>query len=129
MCEPLPVGNFKMYDSNLEKIITQLEKWKSTNKKGYIIELDLEYPKKLHDLHNSYPLAPEKKIDKVSKLIPTLYDKKNYVCHIKNLHLDLGLKIKKILEFGQKPWMKSYIEFNTELRKKATNAFEKIFLN
>ena len=76
MCESLPVGNFKM-NNNLEKIITQLENWKSTNKKGYIIEVDLEYPKELHGLHNSYPLAPEKiKINKVSKLIPTLYDKK-----------------------------------------------------
>ena len=133
MCESLPVGNFKMYDladTQLKKIITQLENWKSTNKKGNIIELDLEYPK---ELHNSYPLAPEKiRIDKVSKLIPTLYDKKNYICHIKNLqfYVDLGLKIKKIhrsLEFDQRPWMKSYIEFNTELRKRATNAFEKDF--
>ena len=134
MCAGLPVGKFKMYDNNLEKTISQLENWKSTNKKGYIIELDLEYPKELHDLHHSYPLAPEKIImeTKVSKLIPTLYDKKNYICHIQNLqlYLDLGLKIKKIhriLEFDQKPWMKSYIEFNTELRKKANNPFEKDF--
>ena len=133
MCESLPVGNFKMYDNNLDKIVTQLQNWKSNSKKGYIIEVDLEYPKELHDLHNSYPLAPEKiKVDKISKLIPTLYDKKNYICHIKNLQLyiDLGLKIKKIhriLESDQKPWMKGYIEFNTELRKKATNAFEKDF--
>ena len=132
MCEPLPVGNFKMYDDD-KKIIKRLENWKSSNKKGYIIELDLEYPKELHDLHNSYPLAPEKiNLGTVHKLIPNLYDKKNYICHIKNLQLyvDLGLKIKKIhriLEFDQKPWMKSYIEFNTELRKKATNAFEKDF--
>ena len=133
MCESLPVGNFKMYDNNLDKIVTQLQNWKSNSKKGYIIEVDLEYPKELHDLHNSYPLAPEKiKVDKISKLIPTLYDKKNYICHVKNLQLyvDLGLKIKKIhriLEFDQNPWMKGYIEFNTEIRKKATNAFEKDF--
>ena len=137
MCKSLPIGNFKMYnDLNekiKEKIITQLENWKSSSKKGYIIELDLEYPKELHDLHNSYLLAPEKiKIDKISKLIPNLYDKKSYICHIKNLQLyvSLGLKIKKIhriLEFNQKPWMKGYIEFKTELRKKATNAFEKDF--
>ena len=77
MCESLPFGNFKMYDNNLDKIVTQLHNWKSNSKKGYIIEVDLEYPKELHDLHNSYPLAPEKiKVDKISKLIPTLYDKK-----------------------------------------------------
>ena len=82
MCESLPVGNFKMYDLadtqlKKEKLITQLENWKSSSKKGYIIEVDLEYPKELHDLHNSYPLAPEKiKINKINKLIPTSYDKK-----------------------------------------------------
>ena len=139
MCESLPVGNFKIYDDKRlsedtkAKIIDRLQNWKSNSKKGYIIELDLEYPKELHDLHNSYPLAPEKiKVNKIDKLIPNLYDKKKYICHIKNLQLyvDLGLKIKKIhriLEFDQRPWMKSYIEFNTELRKKATNAFEKDF--
>ena len=145
MCEPLPVGNFKMYDFDekiKEKIIARLENWKSSSKIGYIIEVDLEYPKELHDLHNSYPLAPEKiKVGIVSnssraiaKLIPTLYDKKNYICHIKilQLYVDLGLKIKKIhriLEFDQKPWMKSYIEFNTELRKKQLMHLKKIFSN
>ena len=143
MCEPLPIGNFKMYDfdfneklsEGVAKIIARLENWKSSNKKGYIIEVDLEYPKELHDLHNSYPLAPKKiKVVIVSKLIPTLYDKKITICHIKNLQLyvDLGLKIKKIhriLEFDQKPWMKSYIEFNTELRKNQLMHLKKIILN
>ena len=141
MCESLPVGNFKMIEKLsegteakiIERLVTQLENWKSSSKKGYIIEVDLEYPKELHDFHNSYPLATEKiKVGIVSKLIPTLYDKKHYICHIKilQLYVDLGLKIKKIhriLEFDQRPWMKGYIEFNTELRKKATNAFEKDF--
>ena len=44
MCEPLPVGNFKMINNNDFKI-EKLENWKSTNKKGYIIEVDFEYPK------------------------------------------------------------------------------------
>lgn len=63
-----------------------------------MLEVDLEYTQKLHDLHNGYPLAPEKiVVNGVEKVISTLYDKKNYVVHYKNLqlYLSLGLKLKK----------------------------------
>ena len=55
----------------------------------------------------------------VSKLIPTLRDKKEYVLHYRNLqlYLDFSLKIKKVhrvLKFDQSPWLKQYIDFNTE---------------
>ena len=65
-----------------------------------IFEVDLEYPKELHDLHNDYPLAPERVMCKnnVEKLIPNLRDKKKYVVHYKNLsqYLDLGLRLTRI---------------------------------
>ena len=68
----------------------------------------------------------------VSKLIPTLRDKKEYVLHYHNLqlYLDLVLKIKKVhrvLKFDQSSWLKQYIDFNTEKRKHAKNSFEKDF--
>ena len=69
----------------------------------------------------------------VNKLFPMLRDKKEYVLLYRNLqlYLDLSLKIKKIhrvLEFGQSPWLKQHIDFNTEKREHAKNSFEKEFL-
>ena len=103
----------------------KLDYWKNVS---CILEVDLEYPAHLHNLHNDYPLAPESikpKGSTVSKLIPNLNDKENYVIHYENLKLyeRLGLRITKI----HRAWLKSYIDLNTSLRTKATNAFEKDF--
>ena len=104
-----------------------LDKYKDDSKKGLILEVDLEYPHKLHDSHNDYPLAAEKinvtknmlsnhceqirdkykiTIGQVHRLIPTLKTKEKYVLHYRNLQLyiDLGLKITKVhrvLKFNQ----------------------------
>ena len=120
---------------------------------GYILEVDLEYPSELHDLHNYYPLAPEKleitqnmlstyslniankygiKIGGVNKLVPNLGSKSNYVVHYRNLqlYLSLGIKLTKvhrILKFKQSDWLKKYIDFNTDKRKNAVNSFEKSY--
>ena len=68
----------------------QIKKDSST---GYILEVDLEYPQELHDIHNDYPLAPEKiNIPKewlsdysLQKLVSNLMNKNNYVIHYRNL--------------------------------------------
>ena len=59
-------------------------------------------------------------------------DKKKYEVHYRNLNLyiKLGMKVTKvhrIFEFNEKPWMESYIQLNTEMRKNAKSAFEKDF--
>jgi len=100
---------------------------------GCILEVDLEYPKELHNLLNDLPLAPVRvAVNKVEKLILTLGDKKNYVLHYGNLkqYLEIDLKLSKIhrgVSFNEEAWLKPYIELNTQLRTKATNDFEKDF--
>ena len=102
-------------------------------KKGYIFEVDLEYPKHLWDKHNDYPLAPERiKVNGVEKLICHFKPRKNYVVHYRTLRqcLELGMKITAVhrgISFYQSPWMESYIRKNTELRMCATNNYEKDF--
>ena len=152
MSKYLPTGCFKwMTEKQIKNI--NLAKYKEDSRKGLILEVDLDYPDGLHDLHNDYPLAPEKvKVTKdmlsdycktiadkynisiglVHKLIPTLNDKEKYVLHYRNLqlYLNLGMKLTKVhrvLEFNQSPWLKQYIDFNTEKRKNAKNDFEKDF--
>jgi len=100
-----------------------------------ILEVDLEYPEELYNLHNDYPLAPENiklKGSTISKLIPNLYNKQNYILHYTNLKLyeSLGIKIGTIhrgIRFKESEWLKTYIDLNTSLRTKATNEFEKDF--
>jgi hypothetical protein len=83
MSEPLPVRNFKWMTED------QFENWRDY---PCFLEVDLEYPKDLHDLHNDYPLAPERmKIGKVDKLICSLSDKERYVVHHKALEFTLNL--------------------------------------
>ena len=59
MRQYLPISNFK-WVKNIDKIEQKLMNIKHNSSNGYILEVDLEYPKKLHDIHNAYPLAPEK---------------------------------------------------------------------
>ena len=117
----------------------------------YVFEIDLEYPKELHDEHDDLPFCAEKrkiKEEELSpfqkdllgdekfmtsvKLITTLYDKKKYMIHERylKLALDNGLKlvyIHNVIRFNQAKVMKSYIDFNTQKRTQAKNDFEKDF--
>ena len=132
MSKPLPTHGFKWM------IQKELNKW-STNEEGVgcVLEVELDYPEMLHDLHNDYPLFPESvKLDGsiVPKLIPNLNNKTKYVVHYENLKLyeSLGLKITKILrgiKFNKSAWLEKYIDLHTGLRTRANNDFKKDFLN
>ena len=134
MSEKLPIHSFKWLTSGeMEKLLNNrvVQIWEKT---PCILEVDLEYPENLHDLHNDYPFCPERIECKngVEKLIPNLRNKTKYVIHYKNLIqcLKAGLKLKKIhrgIKFIESEWMKPYIEMNTNLRTQAKNNFEKDF--
>ena len=77
MSKPLPTHGFKWME------VSELETWENHS---CILEVDLEYPKSLHDSHSDYPLAPEQtEVNKVIKLIPNLGDKEKYILHYENL--------------------------------------------
>jgi hypothetical protein len=153
MTQFMPHSDFKWLEqSEYDKI-----NWKninSTGDTGYILEVDLDYPKEIYLDHKDYPLAPEKRkinlcdlseyqkntlelLKKIGhkrvaseKLMLTFIDKKNYILHFRNLklYLFLGLKLRKIhrvLSFKQSQWLKNYVDFNTNLRANVNSDFEK----
>ena len=86
------------------------------------LEVDLEYPKKLHEFNDDLSFLPEEmKIEKVKKHIKNLYEKSEYVIHIRNLKQGFshGLLLKyfhRVINFNQKAWLNSYVDMNTKLR-------------
>ena len=132
MVQNLPTHGFlwkEAEDFTPEKIDELVKK----DKRGYLLEVDVEYPKELHENHNELPFLTERmNMGRVEKLVPNLKDKKRYVVQIKALSQAFkhGLKLKKVhrvIEFQQSRWMKAYIMLNTRLRKDAKNEFEKDF--
>lgn len=130
MMDYLPLNGYKW--SNNTPINTIL-RTPDNNVIGYFVEVNLEYPKELHDLHNDYPMCAEHDYvndTKIKKLILNLSDKINYVLHYRTLKMVVhyGLKIVsvgRVLEFHQSRWLKPFIDLNTCERTKAKNEFEK----
>ena len=123
MSMKLPTNGFKWMSSK------ELAVWE---KHPCILEVDLEYSERLHDLHSDYPLAAERIMcdHNVKKLIPNLRNKKKYVIHYENLkqYLNLGLKLTYIhrgIKFEERNWLEPYISLNTKLSATSKTAFEK----
>ena len=149
----LPISGFRFLQKwEIDRLIPRLTYLSDENEKGYMLEVDLEYPSSLHDAHNDYPLAAEhvnitenmlspyakELLDKLGKkppkhnekLLPNLMNKQNYVLHYRLLkfYLNMGLKLTKVhrvIEFNQSRWLAPYIDFNTQKRTEATTEFEK----
>ncbi|XP_023212539.1 uncharacterized protein LOC111615349, partial [Centruroides sculpturatus] len=153
MSSYLPVNNFRWLSED-EINALDICNIPDRNNIGYILEVDLNYPPNVHDRHNDLPLAPNhtyipfdllsnyqksvltklnlKYNNNNKKLIPTLFDKQNYVIHYRNLkfYLEEGLiltKIHRVLAFNQEPWLRDYVLFNNKKRQESTNDFDKSF--
>ena len=123
MSKQLPTSGFKWMTDD------ELDDWEH---RSCILEVDLDYAEQLHNLHNDYPLAPERvQIGSVEILIQNLNNKTNYVVHYENLKLyeSLGLKITNIhrgIKFEESAWLEQY-NLSTKLRikvKQSGNNFE-----
>ncbi len=151
MSQYMPCKDFEWIAPS-EELIEQILSTPKDSDIGYILEADLEYEDR--ETTQKFPLAPEPyvakvedlspyqlnllpkdkdgnpKLLKVPKLVCNLKDKKEYVVHYSNLqfYLSKGLKltnVHKILRFKQRPWLKEYIDMNTQMRTAATTDFEK----
>ena len=132
MVPNLPTHGFK-WNKGEEFTPDKIDELVKKDKRRYISEVNVEYPKELQENHNELPfLAQRMKIGREEKLVPNLKDKKGYVLHIKTIDQALkhGLKLEKVqrvIEFQHSKWMMAYIMLNTMLRKAAKNQFEKDF--
>ena len=129
----LPVDGFKWVDDLSLFTEDFIKRYDEQGDVGYLLVVDIEYPKTLRMLHSDLPFLPDRmKVNKVKKLVCNVTDKENYSIHIVALKqaLNHGLKlirVHSIVSFRQEAWLKPYIDLTTELRKNAKNEFEKDF--
>ena len=96
MSKNLPVNGFRWLDSDEINEINEefIKNYDENDNKGYILEVDVRYPKRLHELHSDLPFLPERmEINKCKKLICNLSNKKKYVIHV--VSLKPAIKVKK----------------------------------
>ena len=121
MSQKLPVNNFEWIKDISQFNEDFIKKYNQESHKGYFLEVDVQYLEKLHKLHNDLPFLPKRmKIEKVKKRVANLHDK-THISYLKQA-LNRGLVLKnlhRIIKFNQNPWLKPYIDMNTELRLKS----------
>ena len=99
MSQKLPVNGFEWVISLSKFDERFIKNYDENSDKGYFLEVDAEYPKKLFNLHSDLPFLPErKKIRKCNKLVCDFHYKKRYVVHIKALKQALKHRLKKCTE-------------------------------
>ena len=133
MSQKLPVNKFECIEDTPQFNEDFMKNYNEESDAGYFLEVDVQYSEKLHELQDDLSFLPERiKIEQVEKLVTNLYDKTEYVIHIRKLKqaLNRGLILKKVhrvVQFNQKAWLKPYININAKLRQKAKIILRKTF--
>ena len=121
MLEKLHVNGFKRFENTFQFSKHFIENYNEDNDEGYLLEVNVQYSEKLHELNISLACLPENNW-KSWKFCSQLASWKQYLIHIKNLkqalnHRLVSKKVHRIIKFNQKAWLKPYIDMNTELTK------------
>lgn len=139
MSQPLPTGNFRREKPSSFKKIAALRAT-STDKRGYLLEVDVVAPSCIHSTEADFPALCQKRVVKFEDMPPPskhdvkfierprlmnhLWPAKDLVVSLPQLILllDRGYQLKKVsrcISFDQRPWLKPYIEHNALARDKA----------
>ena len=110
MSQKLPLNDFEQ-EENIYKFNQDfIKNYDEDSNQGYFLEVDVEYPKKLFNLHSDLSFLPEQKnIEKCNKLVCNIHDKKNYVVHTRALKQTLNhelifKKLHQVIQFNEKTW-------------------------
>ena len=122
MSQKLPLNKFECIKDTFKLNEDFVKNYNEESNEVYFLEVDVQYPEKLHKVRNDLLFLPERmKFQKVEKLFTNLHDKTEYVIHIRNLKeaLNHGLLLKKknhkLIKFNHKTWLTPY--FNMNIRK------------
>ena len=81
-----PVNNFEWINDTSSFNEDFIKSYNEESDERYLLEVDIQYPEELHELHNDLPFLPERmKLEKVEKLVTNLHDTTEYVIHLRNL--------------------------------------------
>ena len=109
MLQELPINKLEWIEDTSQFDEDFIKNYNGESDEGYFLEVDVQYPEKLHELHNDLLFLPERiKIEKFQKLVSNLHDKTEYIIHIRNFKqvLNHGLifkKVNRMIKFNQKP--------------------------
>ena len=129
--QKLPWNNFHLIKDTFQLNEDFIKIYNQESDEKYFLEVDVQYPEKIHELHNDLPFLQERmKIEKTEKLGASLHDKTEYVISIRDLKqvLNHQLVLKKLhrrIKFNQNAWLNHLLGKNTDLRKKVKSGFEK----